>query len=192
MPLAPPAWQALITESAITLESENKSPRTIRDHTDAVRSFPPGSRTPDADASAWLTDVPPAPNEPSQYQPRHVKCWIAYQPATTSPGNANHNYRALHTWLLQEDEIGTNPMTRMKPPHIPTQPVTFRKSPISTSSTSTPPATPSTSSRRATNGEASRSALPPAKRPAAISAYAADTQPPNSPTVLDSPTQPKN
>jgi hypothetical protein len=42
--------------------------------------------------------------------------WIAYQVATTSPGNTNNNYRALHAWfawLLDEAEIEVDPMARM-------------------------------------------------------------------------------
>ncbi|GAA3559604.1 hypothetical protein GCM10022222_49170 [Amycolatopsis ultiminotia] len=101
MPLAPPERQALITERTIPSNPRTRAPRTIRGYTDAVRFFhlwrAGPVAPPDADAAEWLTDVPPAPNEPSHHQPRHVKCWIAHQPATTSPGNANHNYRALHT-----------------------------------------------------------------------------------------------
>ena len=126
---APPAWQALLTEWAMTLESENKSPRTIRGYTDAVRFFhlwlADPVAPPDADATEWLANVPPAPAEPSEYQPRHVESWIAYRLATTSPGNANNNYRALHAWfawLLDEAEIEVDPMARMKPPHVPDQP----------------------------------------------------------------------
>jgi site-specific recombinase XerC len=114
----------------MTLESENKSPRTIRGYTDVARMFqvwlaapmaPPG-----VDEAEWLATVPAAPAEPADYQPNHVKRWLAYRLAATSPGNANNNYRALHSWfgwLLDEDEITTNPMARLKPPHVPDQPV---------------------------------------------------------------------
>ncbi|MET9261260.1 phage integrase N-terminal SAM-like domain-containing protein [Amycolatopsis sp. NPDC004079] len=102
--LAPPAWQALINEWAMSLEAENKSPRTIRCYCDAVRFFHVWLADPIAppeadDPGAWLATVPPEPSEPEEYEPNHVKRWIAYRLATTSPGNANNNYRALSAWF---------------------------------------------------------------------------------------------
>ncbi|MFE0027199.1 tyrosine-type recombinase/integrase [Amycolatopsis sp. NPDC059021] len=61
----------------------------------------------------------------AQAGPNHYKRWIAYRIVTTSPSNAHNNYRALHAWgvwLLDEDEIETHPMARLKPPHVPDQP----------------------------------------------------------------------
>ncbi|MBB4689700.1 tyrosine-type recombinase/integrase [Amycolatopsis jiangsuensis] len=128
---APPAWQALINEWAMSLEAENKSPRTIRGYCDAVRFFHIWLADPDVppeadDPETWLASVPPKPTEPADYEPNHVKRWIAYRLATTSPGNANNNYRALSAWfnwLLTEEEIEHHPMARMNPPHIPDQPI---------------------------------------------------------------------
>ncbi|MFJ7215070.1 tyrosine recombinase XerC [Amycolatopsis sp. NPDC098790] len=127
---APPAWQALIDEWAMTLEAENKSPRTIRGYTDAVRFFHLWLADPVAppnveDPIAWLALVPAEPAEPADYEPNHYKRWIAYRIATTSPGNAHNNYRALHAWgvwLMDEDELDVHPMAKLKPPHVPDQP----------------------------------------------------------------------
>lgn len=111
----------------MSIEAENKSPRTIRCYCDAVRFLhlwladpvaPPEAEGPDA----WLATVP---SEPEDYEPNHVERWIAYRLATTSPGNAN-NYRALSacfTWLMTEEEIEHYPMARMNPPHIPGKPI---------------------------------------------------------------------
>ncbi|WP_116203266.1 hypothetical protein [Amycolatopsis circi] len=64
--------------------------------------------------------------EPAGYEPNHVKRWIVYRLAATSPGNANNNYRALSArfnWLLAEEEIEHHPTARMNPPHVPDQPI---------------------------------------------------------------------
>jgi site-specific recombinase XerD len=114
----------------MTLESENKSPKTIRCYTDVARKFhvwlaEPIAPPEVADPRAWLDRLPTPPEGPEDYRDGHVKAWIAYRLATTSPGNANNNYRALQTyvnWLLDEEEIKTHPMARMKPPHVPDQP----------------------------------------------------------------------
>ncbi|MGV9297438.1 hypothetical protein [Amycolatopsis sp. NPDC003676] len=78
---------------------------------------------PPDDPEAWLASVTP---EPADYEPNHVKRWIAYRLAATSPGNANNNCRALSARfnrLLAEEEIEHHPRARMNPPHIPDQPI---------------------------------------------------------------------
>lgn len=129
--LPPEPWPSLINEFAMKLESENKSDRTIRNYTDSVRwlhlwlasPIPP----PDVDDTAtWLATVPAAPTEPGEYTERHVSRWLTYRRKTTSPGNANNNYRSLlpwFAWLEDEGEISISPMLKLKPPHVPDAPV---------------------------------------------------------------------
>ena len=56
----------------------------------------------------------------------HVREWIAHRLATTSPGTANNNLRALQqwfNWLLAEGEIDVRLMATPQPPKVPEQPV---------------------------------------------------------------------
>ncbi|MFJ8815409.1 tyrosine-type recombinase/integrase [Amycolatopsis thermoflava] len=128
---APAPFQALIDEWARSLRAENKSARTIRGYTDAARFFhiwiadptaPPDTDDPDE----WLAGLAAPPSEPSDLDKSHARDWIAYRIATTSPGNANNNFRALQqwgNWLLDEGEIEQHFMAGLKPPHVPEQPV---------------------------------------------------------------------
>lgn len=128
---APGAWKSLLSEFAMDLESDNKSKKTIRNCTDSVRWLHIWLVDPIAppdvdDPEAWLDSVPPAPEQPEDYQPRHIRRWLSYRLATTSPGNANNNYRSLQPWfkwLLDEGEITVNPMAKIKAPYVPPQPV---------------------------------------------------------------------
>jgi site-specific recombinase XerC len=130
LPLAPEPYQSLIEEWARSLRAENKSPRTIRTYTDAARWLhiwlaDPVAPPNEADPRAWLAGVADPPGDPADVTKGHVRDWLTYRLATTSPGNANNNYRALlvwFNWLLEEDEIAEHPMTRLKPPHVPPQP----------------------------------------------------------------------
>ncbi|RSM60502.1 integrase [Amycolatopsis sp. WAC 01376] len=128
----PGAWKSLLPEFAIDLESDNKSKNTIRNYTrnytDAVRKLHLWLVNPIAppdvdDPEDWLDSVPDAPED---YHPRHIRRWLSYRLATTSPGNANNNYRSLQPWfkwLIDEDEITVNPMAKIKAPYVPPQPV---------------------------------------------------------------------
>jgi site-specific recombinase XerC len=130
-PSAPSPWQQLIDEWSRSLDAEHKSDRTIRGYTDSARWFhtwlanpvaPPDTKDP----AGWLAGVPAPPTEPADISAKHIRAWITYRLDTTSPGNANNNYRALQAWfnwLLDEDEIEAHPMARMKPPKVPEQPV---------------------------------------------------------------------
>lgn len=110
----PKPFVSLIDEWARALHAENKSPKTIRCYTDAARKF-----------HLWCADLDQPPAVPGDITPTDVRDWIAHRLDTTSPGNANNNYRCMQqwfNWLLNEDEIDTHPMARLKSPHVPDQP----------------------------------------------------------------------
>ncbi|SFW73312.1 hypothetical protein [Amycolatopsis australiensis] len=80
----------------MTLESEDKSPKTIRCYTHVARKFHAWPAEPiapleAADPRAWLDRLPTPPEGPEDYRDGHVKASIADRLATTSPGNANSN-----------------------------------------------------------------------------------------------------
>ncbi|PXY20299.1 tyrosine-type recombinase/integrase [Prauserella endophytica] len=126
---APEPWEPLIAEWRRSLRAEGKSENTIKCYGDVARKFhwwsvnpiaPPEVDNPDE----WIADLPTAPEPPAEVDElkRLARAWIAYRVATTSKGNANNNYRALHAWfgwLVAEDELDSHPMASMKPPEIP-------------------------------------------------------------------------
>lgn len=130
-PPPPEPYASLIAEWARALRSEGKSTNTIRCYVDVAAKFYRWCAAPVApptaeDPEGWVATVPRFPVEPDEVTPAHVRAWIAYRLDTTSPGNANNNHRSLipwFNWLLDEEEIATHPMAKLKPPAIPPQPV---------------------------------------------------------------------
>ena len=56
----------------------------------------------------------------------HVEAFVERLVATKSPATANNRYRSLaglFKWLVEDGEIASSPMERMKPPIVPEQPV---------------------------------------------------------------------
>jgi integrase/recombinase XerC len=105
----PDDWTGLIRDWSRALQAENKSKRTIGIYTTAAR-----------DLGCWLNreDETAA----GDVGAREVRDFVAHLVETTSPGNANTNYRALQQWfkfLIIEDEVEAHPMADMKPPHVP-------------------------------------------------------------------------
>jgi len=61
-----------------------------------------------------------------QVDRRHVEDFIVKLTQTRSPATASNRFRALQqffSWLVDEEEIDTNPMVRMRPPQVPEKPV---------------------------------------------------------------------
>jgi integrase/recombinase XerC len=66
--------------------------------------------------------------EPGQVTWAVLEDWVAELVATHSPATAaaSNRYRAVQhwfKWLVEEEEIDTDPMGRMRPPQVPEQPV---------------------------------------------------------------------
>jgi len=63
---------------------------------------------------------------PEQIARQHVEEFIAHLAATRSAATASVRYRSvqqLFAYLLDEEEIASNPMVRMRPPIVPERPV---------------------------------------------------------------------
>ena len=62
----------------------------------------------------------------------HVEAFITHLLETRAPATAHNRYRALRSffgWLVEEGEITTSPMARMKPPRLPETPPRVLKEP---------------------------------------------------------------
>jgi site-specific recombinase XerD len=95
------------------LRAENKAPKTIRTYLEAAHLL-----------GAFLVDrgMPTAVEHISR---EHVESFVVDQVARWRPYTALNRYRALAAffrWLVEEAEIATSPMARMKPPQVPDEP----------------------------------------------------------------------
>lgn len=98
----------------LSLESENKRPRTIQTYLEAI-----------ARLDTFLLGAG-MPRVVSTLQRNHIEAFITNVLATQSPATANNRYRALHSffrWAEEDGEIEMSPMARMKPPRVPSVPV---------------------------------------------------------------------
>jgi site-specific recombinase XerD len=62
------------------------------------------------------------PTSPSSVSREHVEAFITDLLAHKAPATAHNRYRALRSffgWLVEEGELRTSPMERMKPPRLP-------------------------------------------------------------------------
>ena len=104
----------LLASWRLHLEAANLSPRTIRAYTDDGALF-----------AAFLADKG-MPTVAGNIRREHVEAFIAAELERTSPASAATRYRSLQqlfNWLDEEGEITASPMTKMRPPKIPEQPV---------------------------------------------------------------------
>ena len=97
-----------------SLLAGNKSPKTVRTYSDALKFF-----------SDFL-EREGMPLELAMIRKPHVEAFIADQIERRKAATANNRYRALRVffnWALDEEEIDSSPMARMKPPAVPEEPV---------------------------------------------------------------------
>jgi site-specific recombinase XerD len=102
-----PSWER-------SLRAGNKSVKTIRSYGDSARLLEAFLKD-----SFGLTAVASITRD-------HVETFIEDQLARWKPTTAAVRYRSLQQlfkWLLDEGELTTNPMARMKPPIVPEVPV---------------------------------------------------------------------
>jgi site-specific recombinase XerD len=105
---------ALNTSFRLTLEQEDKSPRTVEAYTDAVRLLA---------AYCQATGQPLLARELTR---DHIRAFIVDQLAHWKPATAHQRYRSLHAffhWATEEGELPASPMDGMKPPQLREQPV---------------------------------------------------------------------
>lgn len=96
------------------LRAANLSPRTIQSYGEAAEQF-----------AAFLTSTG-APAEPADLSREHVESFIEHLLDRHSASTASNRYRSLQQlfrWLEDEGEIVATPMSRMRPPKVPEQPV---------------------------------------------------------------------
>jgi site-specific recombinase XerD len=96
------------------LRAQNKSERTVKTYLEAIRLL-----------DEFLLDRG-MPGSVGVMRREHIEAFIADQLSRHKPATASVRYRALQAffrWAVEEDEIGSSPMARMKPPTVPESPV---------------------------------------------------------------------
>ena len=109
----PPAFAVLAASYRRHLLAANKAPRTLETYLEAVDQF-----------GAHLR-AQGMPTDPTLVSREHVESFIADLLSRFKPATASNRYRALQSffkWLLEEGEIATSPMAKMRPPAIPETP----------------------------------------------------------------------
>lgn len=95
------------------LRAANIAPATMKTYAEAVRTL-----------AAFLAERG-MPTDVAVISREHVEAFITDQLARWRPATAANRYRGLqrfYAWLVEEGEIKTSPMARMKPPHVPEDP----------------------------------------------------------------------
>ena len=109
-----PTIADLAIDFDLTLAAQNKSTATRKVYRAAVVQL-----------AAFLEDRG-MPAEAVNVRREHVEAFIADVLSRRSASTAKTRYGGLQvffTWLVEEGEIPRSPMERMKPPHVPEQPV---------------------------------------------------------------------
>lgn len=106
--------EVLIASFERSLRAANRSPRTIRTYGDDARAL---ARM--LSERGWSTVV-------GDIRREHVEAFIEDQLARFRPASAAVRYRSLQQlfkWLVEEGEIASSPMAKMRPPTVPETPV---------------------------------------------------------------------
>jgi site-specific recombinase XerD len=114
--LDPTDIRPLVTSFLLSLEAENKSPRTIQSYGEAVQQF-----------GAYLASTG-APTKVDAIRREHVEGFMADLLRRFKPTTAAVRFRSLQQffrWALEEGEIQTSPMALVRPPKTPEQPPAF-------------------------------------------------------------------
>lgn len=104
----------LVPSWSLSLEAENKSPRTIESYTDATSQF-----------AAFLRERG-MPTDVGAIAREHVDAFVVHLRDTRSASTAETRFRGLRrffAWLEDEGEVERSPMYRMRPPKLPDRPV---------------------------------------------------------------------
>lgn len=112
--LLPAAFAAELDSFLLSLEAENLAPKTRRVYAEAATLL-----------GRFLAEQG-MPTEPSAIRREHIESFVADQVSRWRPNTARNRYLALlryFRWLSDEGLIETSPMTRMRPPRVPDEPV---------------------------------------------------------------------
>lgn len=105
-----PDVEALLASFTRSLRARNRSERTVATYTASVRALA-------AHAAAYSLDP---------LSRRGVESYLADELSRVKPATVAFRYRSLQQffkWFVEEDELEADPMTAMKAPHVPEQPV---------------------------------------------------------------------
>lgn len=108
----PLAW--LVDSWQLTLEAENKSPRTIGNYLEGLDLF-----------QRWLVDEHPGA-QAEDVTVAICRAYLAHLVETRAPSTARTRWAALRqfwAWCTTEGEIPVNPMADVRPPKVPEKPV---------------------------------------------------------------------
>lgn len=110
---APGDLQANAASYARHLRAANVAPATLKTYAEAVATF-----------RAFLAEQG-MPSDVAAISREHVEAFITDQLRRWRPATAANRYRGLQRffrWLVEEGELRTSPMDRMRPPHVPETP----------------------------------------------------------------------
>jgi site-specific recombinase XerD len=111
---APETIADLLDDWRVHLRARNRRPGTIKSYLSVARDF-----------SGYLERVGHA-GTPAAIRREHVEAYLADLGDRTSAANTAKHYRSLQQlfrWLVDDGEIPSSPMTNMRPPAVPEQPV---------------------------------------------------------------------
>lgn len=106
--------QTLARGFRLSLEAENKSPRTVETYTEATRLL------------GDFLEGRGMPTEVASIRREHVEAFLVDLLDRFKAATAANRYRALKRffgWLIDEGEITESPMKNIKPPYVPEEPV---------------------------------------------------------------------
>jgi len=104
----------LLPSFELHLRATNRSPRTIQSYLETARQF------------ASFLDANALPSEPTAVTRRHVEMWEADILARWKPATAAVRHKSLMQlwrWLVDEGEVPSSPMAKMRVPAVPDKPV---------------------------------------------------------------------
>ena len=105
--------EALSSSYARSLHAENKALRTIDSYLETLRLF---------SGFLFAKDMP---LQVADIRQKHLQSYIAHILSEQTASTAHNRYRGLKgffNWCVREGELGSSPMTKMKPPAIPEEP----------------------------------------------------------------------
>jgi site-specific recombinase XerD len=108
-------WETVLTEYRYELRARRRAPGTIRNRDYTLRLF-----------AKWCADQPDTPASTADVTRGHITRWIAERAALEAPDTVLTRFRilrALFRWAEAEEIIGRSPMTGLREPSAPLQPV---------------------------------------------------------------------
>ena len=109
----PPHYESLLTSWVRSLRAENASPKTITVYSEAVKQL---------GGFLVMNELPTTIDAITR---EHIETYLADVLEKRAPATAANRYRALRRyfgWLVEEGELTSSPMERIKAPRVPETP----------------------------------------------------------------------